>query len=108
MLNGRDPKTGQGLSDENIMYQLITFLIAGKLPPTLRRRSADVQTSGHETTSGVISFIVHSLLTTPESYAKLKAEIDAVVGERTVTLEDISQLPYMTGLYRHFLVSITH
>jgi cytochrome P450/NADPH-cytochrome P450 reductase len=29
MLNGRDPKTGEGLSDENIMYQLITFLIAG-------------------------------------------------------------------------------
>jgi cytochrome P450/NADPH-cytochrome P450 reductase len=29
MLHGRDPKTGEGLSDENIMYQLITFLIAG-------------------------------------------------------------------------------
>jgi cytochrome P450/NADPH-cytochrome P450 reductase len=31
MLNGRDPKTGQGLSDENIMYQLLTFMIAGRL-----------------------------------------------------------------------------
>jgi cytochrome P450/NADPH-cytochrome P450 reductase len=29
MLNGRDSKTGEGLTDENIMYQLITFLIAG-------------------------------------------------------------------------------
>jgi hypothetical protein len=31
LLSGRDPKTGQGLSDENVMYQLITFLIAGAL-----------------------------------------------------------------------------
>jgi hypothetical protein len=29
MLNGRDPQTGEGLSDENIVYQLLTFLIAG-------------------------------------------------------------------------------
>ena len=29
MLRGRDPKTGTGLSPENIRYQLVTFLIAG-------------------------------------------------------------------------------
>jgi len=29
MLEGRDPKTGAGLSSENIRYQLVTFLIAG-------------------------------------------------------------------------------
>jgi cytochrome P450/NADPH-cytochrome P450 reductase len=29
MLKGRDPKTGAGLSSENIRYQLVTFLIAG-------------------------------------------------------------------------------
>jgi cytochrome P450/NADPH-cytochrome P450 reductase len=29
MLYGRDPVTGQGLSDENIRFQLVTFLIAG-------------------------------------------------------------------------------
>jgi hypothetical protein len=30
LLNGRDPKTGEGLTDENIVHQLITFLIAGQ------------------------------------------------------------------------------
>lgn len=30
MLKGRDPKTGAKLSEENIRYQLVTFLIAGK------------------------------------------------------------------------------
>lgn len=38
MLYGKDPKTGQGLSDENIMNNMITFLVAG-----------------HETTSGKAS-----------------------------------------------------
>ena len=30
MLNGRDPKTGEGLTDESISNNMITFLIAGK------------------------------------------------------------------------------
>lgn len=30
MINGRDPKTGEGLSDESIINNMITFLIAGK------------------------------------------------------------------------------
>jgi cytochrome P450/NADPH-cytochrome P450 reductase len=30
MLNGRDPKTGEGLTDESIINNMITFLIAGK------------------------------------------------------------------------------
>jgi cytochrome P450/NADPH-cytochrome P450 reductase len=30
MIVGRDPKTGQGLTDESIMNNMITFLIAGK------------------------------------------------------------------------------
>jgi cytochrome P450/NADPH-cytochrome P450 reductase len=41
MLNGRDPVTGERLSDENIRYQMVTFL-----------------TAGHETTSGLLSFAV--------------------------------------------------
>ena len=30
MIRGRDPKTGEGLTDESIMNNMITFLIAGK------------------------------------------------------------------------------
>ena len=29
MMNAEDPSTGEKLSDENLRYQLITFLIAG-------------------------------------------------------------------------------
>jgi cytochrome P450/NADPH-cytochrome P450 reductase len=31
MLDGRDPKTGEGLSDESILNNMIVFLIAGKI-----------------------------------------------------------------------------
>ena len=45
MLHQRDPETGDTLDDENIRYQIITFLIAG-----------------HETTSGLLSFALYFLL----------------------------------------------
>ena len=48
MLTGVDKKTGEGLDDLNIRYQIITFLIAG-----------------HETTSGLLSFAIYALLNNP-------------------------------------------
>jgi cytochrome P450/NADPH-cytochrome P450 reductase len=30
MVKGRDPKTGEGLTDESILNNMITFLIAGR------------------------------------------------------------------------------
>ncbi|MBO1687994.1 cytochrome P450, partial [Clostridium butyricum] len=44
MLHAKDPETGEKLDDENIRYQIITFLIAG-----------------HETTSGLLSFAIYLL-----------------------------------------------
>ncbi|CAF4212977.1 unnamed protein product, partial [Adineta steineri] len=41
MINGKDPETGYQLSDENIRYPMLTFLVAG-----------------HETTSGLLSFTI--------------------------------------------------
>jgi cytochrome P450 / NADPH-cytochrome P450 reductase len=32
MLLGKDPKTGQRLTDDNIMRNMLTFLVAGKMP----------------------------------------------------------------------------
>lgn len=46
----------------------------------------------------MLSFIIHSLLTTPDAYVKLRAEVDSVIGERVVTLADIAKMPYMTGM----------
>ena len=61
MLDAEDPVTHQRLPDENIRFQVITFLIAG-----------------HETTSGLLSFALHLLLKHPQALARARAEAQAV------------------------------
>ncbi len=61
MMEGSDPTSGAKLSDTNMRFQVITFLIAG-----------------HETTSGLLSFAIHYLLQHPEVLARARAEVDAV------------------------------
>lgn len=63
MLTSRDRVTGKPLPDENIRFQLITFLIAG-----------------HDTTSGLLSYALYHLATHPEVEARLMEEVDRVLG----------------------------
>ncbi|KAF8713295.1 cytochrome P450, partial [Rhizoctonia solani] len=86
MLNGRDPQTGEGLSDENIQYQMLTFLIAG-----------------HETTSGMLSFVMMHVLRHPNVYAKIKQEVDTVLGKDKIKFEHLGQLTYITAVLRESL-----
>ena len=62
MLNATDPQTGERLSDENVRYQMVRFLVAG-----------------HETTSGLLSFTVYELLRHPEVLARARAEVEHVL-----------------------------
>lgn len=81
MLTGADPATGEKLSDENIRYQIITFLIAG-----------------HETTSGLLSFTLQYLIKHPAVLKRAYAEVDEVLGadlDTPPTLAQIGRLPYL-------------
>lgn len=75
MLTGADAVTGARLGDENIRYQLATFLIAG-----------------HETTSGLLSFAVHLLLQHPAELERVQTEVDAVLGNRAPSIDDLASL----------------
>ncbi|KAF9872273.1 bifunctional P-450/NADPH-P450 reductase [Colletotrichum karsti] len=86
MLNGVDPKTGKKMTDESIIDNLITFLIAG-----------------HETTSGLLSFAFHNLLKKPAAYRKAQQEVDEVVGTGPITIDHMSKLPYLTAVLRETL-----
>ncbi|KAJ9627966.1 hypothetical protein H2203_003185 [Taxawa tesnikishii (nom. ined.)] len=86
MINGRDAKTGEGLSDENIVSNMITFLIAG-----------------HETTSGLLSFAFYYLAKNPEYYRKAQEEVDAVVGDSPITVDHMTKLPYLNAILRETL-----
>ncbi len=84
MLAGVDKVTGESLSDENIRYQINTFLIAG-----------------HETTSGLLSFTLYYLLNNPDVLAKAYAEVDEVLGNNigaAPTITQIGQLDYTRAI----------
>ncbi|KAK5230932.1 hypothetical protein LTR99_000757 [Exophiala xenobiotica] len=86
MLHNKDPKTGEHLSEESIAYNMITFLIAG-----------------HETTSGLLSFVFYELLKNPEAYRKAQEEVDQVLGDNTITVQHISKLEYLNAILRETL-----
>ncbi|KAL5336528.1 putative cytochrome P450 [Aspergillus crustosus] len=86
MLRGVDSQTGQKMTDESIMDNLITFLIAG-----------------HETTSGLLSFAFYQLLKNPETYRKAQQEVDEVVGKGVIEVGHLSKLPYINSVLRETL-----
>ncbi len=84
MLSGRDAITGERLSDENIRYQINTFLIAG-----------------HETTSGLLSFTLYFLLKNRDVMKRAYAEVDEVLGrniDAVPTLSQVGRLPYIRAI----------
>jgi len=89
MLAGVDKQTGESLSDENIRYQIITFLIAG-----------------HETTSGLLSFTLYFLVNNPDILDKAYEEIDRVLGTDlavTPTFAQVNQLTYVQQILNESL-----
>jgi cytochrome P450/NADPH-cytochrome P450 reductase len=86
MLRGRDPASGEGLSDENIRFQMVTFLIAG-----------------HETTSGLLSFALYLLLKNPHALQRARAQVDEVLGTEAPRVGDLSRLPYVEQVLKEAL-----
>lgn len=78
MLSGKDPETGEALDDENIRYQIITFLIAG-----------------HETTSGLLSFALYYLLKNPDKLQKAYEEVDKVLTDPVPSYSQVRELKYI-------------
>ncbi|KAJ6474020.1 fatty acid hydroxylase [Mycena vitilis] len=80
MLNSRDPKTGQSMSEQSIAENV-----------------------RHETSSGMMTFMVYYLLKNPETMRTLRAQIDEVLGERKVQYEDFARLTYLVAVMRETL-----
>jgi cytochrome P450 len=76
MLDARDGQ-GKSLSDQELHDQVLTMIMAG-----------------HETTAKALSWTLHLLDRHPEHAARVRAEIDRVVGGRLPTAADLSSLVY--------------
>ncbi|PSR76254.1 cytochrome P450 [Coniella lustricola] len=86
MLYGKDPVSGEQMTDELIQNELITFLIAG-----------------HETTSGTMNFMLLNMLQNPHVLRKCQQEVDEVVGDSVLSLEHLPKLTYVWATLRETL-----
>ncbi|KAF4994727.1 hypothetical protein FDECE_13034 [Fusarium decemcellulare] len=86
MIEGVDPRTGAKLSDESIINNLVTFLVAG-----------------HETTSGTLSFAFYSMLKNPHTFQAAQKEVDDIMGQDRITVDKLFKLRYIPAVLRETL-----
>jgi cytochrome P450 len=77
LLDARDE--GSSLTDAEVRDQVLIFLLAG-----------------HETTSTALTYALRLLGRHPDIQSRVRAEVVAVAGDRSVTARDASALPYTT------------
>jgi cytochrome P450 len=76
LLSARDDD-GSGMTDKQLRDEVMTLFLAG-----------------HETTANMLAWTWYLLTQNPAVAAKLRAELDEVLGGRLPTLEDLPRLPY--------------
>jgi len=77
LVDAQDPDTGVGMTAAEVRDQIVTIFVAG-----------------HETTAVAMTWIWYLLAQHPTEEAWLHAELDAVLGGRIPTYEDLARLPY--------------
>jgi len=77
LVAARDDEAGGGMTVQEIRDEVVIIFIAG-----------------HETTAGAMTFVWYLLSKHPEVEARLHRELDAVLGNRPPTYEDLERLPY--------------
>ena len=86
LLETRDEDTGEGLTDAEIRDEVMTLLLAG-----------------HETTANALTWMWTLLAQHPTAEARLHAEVDAVLGGRRATFDDVRDLPFTRQVFSEAL-----
>jgi cytochrome P450 len=77
LMMARDEETGEGMSNEQLRYELVTLFIAG-----------------HETTALLLTWAFYLLAQHPDVLTRLQAEAVQVLNGRTPTAADLANLKY--------------
>jgi cytochrome P450 len=85
LLAARD-EDGSRLSDQEVREEVITLLLAG-----------------HETTALMLTYTVHLLCRFPYALEPIREQLDAVLGDRRPTVEDLSELDEVEHLVKESL-----
>lgn len=85
LVHARD-ENGETLSDLEVRDEAVTMLLAG-----------------HETTALTLAYACYLLALHPEVGARLRAEVDDVLGERPVAVADLQRMPQLEAVLRETL-----
>ena len=86
LLAARDPETGQPMADEQLVDNLLTFLLAG-----------------HETTAKALTWSLYLLARAPHWQERIRREVVEVCGARPVEQRHLGSLPITTRVMKEAL-----
>lgn len=86
VIAAHDEKTGARFSRDELIDQLGVFFLAG-----------------HETTASALTWAFYILAMQPEILARIRREVDAVIGDDDVTIENIRKLHFVRSFFRETL-----
>lgn len=75
LLRSSERERADGLTDDEIVAQMATFVVAG-----------------HETTATVLGWAVHELVENPEAQRRLREELELAAGQ------DLAELPFLDAV----------
>ena len=82
LLAAQDAETGARMDDRQVRHEALTLMIAG-----------------HETAAASLSWAWHLLAANPGPAARMREELDSVLGGRTPGVEDLPRLPYTRAVF---------
>ncbi|MDQ8149235.1 MAG: cytochrome P450, partial [Gemmatimonadota bacterium] len=78
-----DPETGAPFTREELIDELGVFFLAG-----------------HETSASALTWVFFLLAQRPEVVARIRAEVDAAVGDGPITIEHAKRFPYIKAVFK--------
>lgn len=85
LMNGTDPESKVGLTDSQVLDNIVSMPIGSSTAPCL------------------VTTAIYFLLKNPSCIDKARAELDSVVGNRPLTHDLLDKLPYTQGIMRESL-----
>ena len=77
LIEARDEESGEAMTDQQLRDEVVTIFAAG-----------------HETTANLLAWTWSWLSRVPDVRRRMRAELDAVLGDRDATADDYAKLPY--------------
>ncbi len=81
LMAAQDETSGEGMSDRQLMDELLTITLAG-----------------HETTANALSFAFYLMASHPDVASRAREEARAVLGDRAPALGDLPAMPYIKAV----------